>query len=121
MSEPSFVGETEIGPGTGCYGLAIPPSHTAPNRILDADRCVADLVKPSRHIRCSAIEDAFTVEVKVSPELSMMVSVETEVQTCPELNPRVAQDIDGERSFGPVLHDCQKSAAHQPAIIRLEP
>src|ERR1700688_670243 len=108
MSEPPFVGETEVRPGDSCYGLAISPSHTAPNRILDADRSVADLVKPSRHIRCSAIKDAFTVNVKLSPELSMMVSVETEVQTCPELDPRITQHVYGEGSFSPVLHDCEK-------------
>lgn len=120
-SQPRLVGETKVGPGTGRDGLAIAPPHAAPDRILDADRRVADLVKSSGHVGRSAIGDALPVDVKLAPELSVMMVVEAEVQTCPKLDPRVAQHLNSQRSLGPVFHDGKKAPTHQPAIIRVKP
>ena len=121
ISQPAFIPQADLGPGTGRDGLAVAPPHAAAHRIHDADRRIADLMEPTRHLRRTTIGDSFAVDMELPAELAVVMPVEAEVQTSAQLDAGVAQHFDREGSLRSVLHGREEAAAEESPIDGIEP
>src|SRR3954467_12233852 len=96
--------------------LAVSPPLAATDGIGDVDDGVADLVEATRVLGRRAVGDTLAVDDEVTTPLAVEVAVEAEVETRPEVEAGVGDDLDGQGARRAVGHGHRDASAAQPSV-----